>query len=301
MKRNVRLGIAIGLIVLTISVFVYYLTHHRSLITQLRHTPPSVVITLLLLYIFWFVALAGIMHASLRICKRSLGFKENFLLNAYSSLVNFFVPGQGGIAVRGYYLKKQRDLKVRNYIFTTLLYYMCYALTSTLLLLADNRPWWQTLFALIVVSAGSISILWLYRKRSRIIGDELNLSATNIAYLFIATLFQAGMQISIYMEELHRVDTHIALSQAITYTGAANFALFVALTPGAIGIRESFLIFSRRLHHISAANIVAANLIDRAVFIAFLGILFIVTLGFHTTYRSSLRAAEKEAIDAKVA
>jgi uncharacterized membrane protein YbhN (UPF0104 family) len=75
----------------------------------------------------------------------------------------------------------------------------------------------------------------------------------------------------------------------ITYTGAANFALFVALTPGAIGIREAFLLFTRHLHHISSANIVAANIIDRAIFIVVLGVLFGLTLGFHAKYKSLWR------------
>jgi hypothetical protein len=46
------------------------------------------------------------------------------------------------------------------------------------------------------------------------------------------------------------------------------------------------LLFSRQLHHISSANIVAANIIDRAIFIVVLLVLFVLTLGFHAKYKS---------------
>ncbi|HEY5152784.1 MAG TPA: hypothetical protein VII55_02310, partial [Candidatus Saccharimonadales bacterium] len=70
-------------------------------------------------------------------------------------------------------------------------------------------------------------------------------------------------------------------SQAIIYTGAANLALFVSLTPGAIGFRESFLVFSRHLHHISDNTIVAVNILDRSVYIVFLLILAVFIFGTH--------------------
>ena len=55
----------------------------------------------------------------------------------------------------------------------------------------------------------------------------------------------------------------------------------------AIGIREAFLVFSQNLHHLSNMVIVAANVIDRAIYLVFLGILFIVTVGLHA--KGSLR------------
>jgi uncharacterized membrane protein YbhN (UPF0104 family) len=71
----------------------------------------------------------------------------------------------------------------------------------------------------------------------------------------------------------------VSFGQTLSYAGAANFSLYAALTPGAIGIREAFLVFSQGIHHISSSVIVAANVIDRAVFLLFLGLLFVgVTL-----------------------
>jgi uncharacterized membrane protein YbhN (UPF0104 family) len=106
----------------------------------------------------------------------------------------------------------------------------------------------------------------------------MNLGARTIGYLIFATVLQSIIQLGIYAIELHSVNSHITAMQMITYTGAANLALFVSLTPGAIGIRESFLIFTRNLHHISSANIVIANVIDRSVYLVFLILLIVLSV-----------------------
>jgi uncharacterized membrane protein YbhN (UPF0104 family) len=88
------------------------------------------------------------------------------------------------------------------------------------------------------------------------------------------------MVVIIYYTELRSL-SHVSFGQALIYAGAADFALFVSLTPGAIGFRESFLLFSRDLHHIGSGTIAAASLIDRAIYIILLGILFVIALSFH--------------------
>ena len=288
MKKRVRLALGSLLVVLTALVFARYMSEHRSLLTVLRHVPLSTLMWLFLLYGMWLGALVVILWAILRICRRSVTPEENVLLNAYSTLINFFVPGQGGIAARGIYLKRRHKLAIRTYVEAMLLYYACYALLSTFLLLVTNRPIWQT--AVGMAAAGGISFLvvrW-YMKRSRVKTDGLNIHSKNLLYLGIATVLQAVIQVAIYAVELHSVNHAITVGQAVTYTGAANFALFVALTPGAIGIRESFLVFSQHLHHISTTDIVAASVIDRGVFMVFLGFLFLLTLGLHAKNRLSV-------------
>jgi uncharacterized membrane protein YbhN (UPF0104 family) len=300
-KPRSRRIIAVIIIVLTVIAFSYYISKHRSLITELEATPPLLIIAIMILYTAWFGSLAGIMLSSLRICKKKLPVKESFLLNAYSTLVNFFVPGQGGIAVRGVYLKKVRDLKFRNYILTTLIYYGIYAFVSILLLLVDSRPWWQTVLAAIIVGGASLGVIKLYQKNSKTDVAELDLTTGSLAQLLMWTVIQAVVQVTIYGVELHRVNKYIKLTQMVTYTGAANFSLFVSLTPGAIGIRESFLLLSRRLHHITESNIISASVIDRGVFIVFLGILFVITLSFHAKNRSLLQNSSKMEVSSRKA
>jgi uncharacterized membrane protein YbhN (UPF0104 family) len=114
-----------------------------------------------------------------------------------------------------------------------------------------------------------------------------------VGYLAAATLLQAGLVSLIYYFELRSVAPATHYSQAIIYTGAANLALFVSLTPGAIGFRESFLLFSQHLHHINSSSIVAASLIDRSVYILFLVILLIGVFGTHANRRVRLAGSNQ--------
>lgn len=287
MQKVYRAALRVGIVLITVGTFAYYLSHHPELLSRLARTPISVILDLVALYLVWFGAMVLTVHATLRICRRPLDPGENILLNAYSTLVNFFVPGQGGVAVRGLYMKKRHQLGFRHYILATLLYYMSYAIVSALMLLVSSRPWWQTCLGILGVIAGSVFVVYVYERRSGTNTAALDLSFSNLAFLFSATLAQAVAQVAVYGFELHTINPDIMLSQVVTYTGAANFSLFVALTPGAIGIRESFLLFSRQLHHVSTATIVAASVIDRSVFLILLGILFVLTMVFHA--RKSLK------------
>lgn len=281
MSRLLRNTLRLTVLLVTAGVFCSYLMRHPALFHLVLRTAPSLIALLLLLYLAWFGAMTLTLHATLRLCRRTLPPVENILLNAYSTLVNFFVPGQGGVAVRGLYLHRKHQLGMRHYVLATLLYYVSYAIVSALMLLATSRPWWQTLTGLVVVCGASAYVLRRYAERSQMRSTGLALNAANIAFLLFATVVQAVIQVTVYYAELHAVDARASLWQTVTYAGAANFSLFAALTPGAIGIRESFLFFSRPLHHVSTETIVAASMIDRAVFLILLGLLFLLTLAFH--------------------
>ena len=74
---------------------------------------------------------------------------------------------------------------------------------------------------------------------------------------------------------------------------AANFSLFVAITPGAIGIREAFLVFSESLHHIPHDIVISANILDRGIYVVFLGLLFLWLITTHTQVKIKQRLASK--------
>ena len=116
----------------------------------------------------------------------------------------------------------------------------------------------------------------------------------NHAYkLMLATLLQIVLITVIYVIELKSVDPGIHVSQAIVYSGAANFALFVSITPGAIGFREAFLVFSQNLHHVPASTILTANVIDRSAYVLLLGVLFVVAVSLHVQKRYAVSDSDK--------
>jgi hypothetical protein len=295
MKNRVRLGLSLGIVLLTVGAFAYYLARHSYLLRQLAHTSPYVIIGLLVMYVVILGVLVLVLQASLRMCRMAMPARENFMLNAYSLFANFFMIGQAGPGVRAVYLRKHYKLSMRKYLSATLLYYLCYAAVSGAFVVAGSAlPGW--LAAVIIVFCGGAGILAvrLYSRRAQANVAGLDIGLSSIGFLLFATLLQVVLQTIIYFVELHTVHAHADLKQTIAYTGVANLALFVGLTPGAIGIRESFLVFSERLHHISGSAIVAANIIDRSDYILFLGLVFVAVIGFHAQNRFSLKANKPE-------
>jgi len=279
MKKQLRITIGALILVATIAVFANYIHGHPTIVSKLGSTNPLLIGVLILIYIVFSGALALVLHFSVRLFDVQIDAKESVLLNSYSSLVNFFGPGQSGPAFRGLYLKKRHGLGLKKYLFATLLYYGFYAVISACLLAVGSRPWWQTLILVTVTAGVSIGVIrWYTRKRLQ---KGTRLQASNIWLIGAATALQIAMQIVAFYLELRSINPHISISQVLTYTGAANFALFVSLTPGAIGIREAFLVFTGQLHHITNSTIVAANVIDRGAYLLLLGILFLVVIGMH--------------------
>jgi uncharacterized membrane protein YbhN (UPF0104 family) len=297
MKRSLKLALVCVILTGTITAFVLYAKGHPEVVHKIRDITPGMIALLMLCFTLWFASLVFILHVTLRMFDKTLSRQENILLNAYSSLVNFFGPAQSGPAFRGLYLKKRHGLKFKHYIFGTLLYYALYAILSAFLLFVGSRPWWQTAILVIAAGISSIAVLKWYTRRSKL-SDQPGINLRNLSWLLVGTAVQMVAQVGMFYIEVHSVDPGASFAQILTYTGASNFALFASITPGAIGIREAFLVFSQNLHHISNTAIVAANIIDRAAYLIFLGVLFVLVLALHAKEKlhvSSVRQQDKAA------
>ncbi len=231
---------------------------------------------MVLLYLASIAALTLATLATLRLCGLVALPGESFLLTAYSAVINFFGPLQSGPAFRAVYLKKKYNINLRKYATATLVYLVLWGFYSLCMLLSGLLGWW--LLVVIAAAGGAATIVCrLPVVRQRL--AELNTRAW--LYLALATALQVASISLIYFSELRNVAPGTHFSQAVVYTGAANLALYVSLTPGAIGFRESFLVFSQHLHHINNTTIVAANVLDRAVYIILLVLLAICIFSTH--------------------
>ena len=254
----------------TLVAFAYYWQAHPGIWQQMRRVGWAVVLLIMALYIGMMAVLALMYDATLRLIGTKLAYKENLLVTMYSSIVNFFGPLQSGPGFRLLYLKRRHGVSAKAYAAASLLYYGLFALMSGVALLAGGSAW-QLLLGLAAVGIVVVLVavrIPLGRRTVRL------LRPVPLLALAVATGLQVLLTCVIYFVELWAIGTHVSFAQAISYAGAANFALFVSLTPGALGFRESFLFFSQGLHHIDANSIVVANVLDRGVYVMFLALLF---------------------------
>jgi uncharacterized membrane protein YbhN (UPF0104 family) len=288
MKRSIWRPIAaVTVMTATIAAFIVYFAGHPEVRQQLSQTSPRALALLLALYLTGVVALAFVTIATVRLYKLRLQTSESLLLTMYTAIVNFFGPLQSGPAFRGVYLKKKHNFSLKHYAVATLVYYCFYGGFSVLLLLSTTLKWWLLpialagLFALFIASRS----IWLKPKI-----EGINLNGWYL--LALATLAQIVIVTLIYYTELRTVAPGTSFAQAMVYTGAANLALFVSITPGAIGFRESFLLFSQNLHHISDSTIVAANILDRAMYLVLLLILAVIIFGTHASRQFKVKSTD---------
>ncbi len=285
-KKQIKTVLSIAVILITIVVFVMYFRSHPHTFSALKNVPVHTLILLFILYLAFIGTLAGIQQATLRLCGISLSTRESALVMMYSSIINFFGPLQSGPAFRAAYLKSRHNVNLKKYALATLLYYGLYAAISGLLILSFIIGWWIILGAIIGLLATPLA-LRIPRFR--------DLDLTGLRQLAIATLAQAAVQSLIYFVELHSILQHVTYIKALVYTGVANFALFVSVTPGAIGFRESFLVFSQKLHTIGNDTIAAASVIDRGVYIVMLLVMAALIFGLHANKLLKVKSAKQTA------
>jgi uncharacterized membrane protein YbhN (UPF0104 family) len=291
LKRKKVKNLLIVLILLaTLAAFVAFFAQHPQYWQDLKSISPWWIVAVILLNIPMIGLLVFIYDACLELCGHHIAWKENFLLTSYSSIINFFGPLQSGPGVRAAYLKTRHKVRLRDYGLATLIYYGMFAFFSALFLLVGSRPWWQTLLALAVVAAISWRVFGFFARRdSKPADSRFHLRSSTLLKLAILTFLQVLLTAITYWVELRAVNPHIGWGQSMSYAGAANFALFVSLTPDAIGFREAFLVLSQGLNHVSTANIFSANVIDRTSYVLFLLLLFLVVLATHTKDRLHIR------------
>ncbi|MDB5175955.1 MAG: hypothetical protein JWM81_813 [Candidatus Saccharibacteria bacterium] len=286
-SRAIRQFGAIAILVASVGVSLYFFKTHPAIWQELKKTPLSTLATVLGLYLVFIATLGFVFKATIMMCRTTIGNGEMLLLTAYSSIINFFGPLQSGPAFRALYLKKKHDINLKHFALASLLNYALYAIFSGLFLISGFIGWWALPLGALALGALYYLPKLPFKQAQRF--QALDLTA--ISYMSLAVLAQVTVMAVIFYVELHSIDPTVGVGQAIIYTGAANFALFVSITPGAIGFRESFVFLAHRLHGIDNATVVASSLIDRGVYVAML--LGLIVIIFFSRSGKSLRSLRK--------
>lgn len=271
--KRYKKTIAILIMIAFFAFFGLYIYQHPKILDNVIGIGLNNTALIFILYGGVVLTNVSIIYATIRLCRKKLSLRNSVFLTMYSNVINFFGPLQSGPAVRAVYLKKKIGLLIRDYMYVMLFYYFSFAAMNVSLLFITKMPWLSVI--------GIVTAVMLILIGTSKLGFES--LKKYVFYIFISTIIQIVFMIFIYSIELNAINpaAHYSLIQTISYTASANLALFVSLTPGAIGIREAFLILSQSLHNIPLNSIVAAGIVDRAIYIVFLISLFILSSGMH--------------------
>lgn len=271
-KINKFRSLASALIILLLVLLMcLYWKNNPGVFESLKNVSLFSIILLFICYSFFLATnwlLTGISVNSLGIKIENL---ELTLLTIYSTLVNFFGPLQSGPGYRAIYLKSKYKMKIKDFTILSIYYYACFGFIS-LCMLFNSKPW-------ILVTLVGVSIIG---KIFIDINTKIfSIKTEVLVKIFSISLLQISLVSIIYFFELLIVGSKPLISSILTYTGSANLALFVGITPGAIGIRESFIVLSQNLHGIQNNQILAVSVLDRSIYFLFLGVLFVFSNVLH--------------------
>lgn len=254
--------LSVLVILVTVFIFVNFLNNNPETISSLRSVSILTFVLIFFLYFIFLLSNFFITKITIEICKKKYPLRQTFLLTIYSTLVNFFGPLQSGPGFRAIYLKSKVGIKIKDYTVVTLIYYVFFGLISLAMISISAWP----LPTLIICLVLFLMAYYFFLRKA-------NQSLKNYLLIFLVTAIQILIVTAIYYTALKTV-TSPSFAQTLSYTGAANLALFVSITPAAIGIRESFLYFTQSIHGIASEYIVAASLIDRSIYVIFLLVIF---------------------------
>jgi uncharacterized membrane protein YbhN (UPF0104 family) len=282
-NRRVRQVGAAVVIVATLVAFGIYISLHPAVLSSITSLSVATLLLLTTCYVVTILANAFVLWASLRLIKKPVGFFENISLTGYSSVVNFFGPLQSGPGFRAAYLKTKHGVGLKRFFYVTVVFYGFFALLNGLVIVFAllgtlGRTYVPLAVVGIVLMAAALFLAARGSSKLVRVFQTINVANVNVWYIGLGALVLSLATAAAYFVELTHVDASITFYQALIYGAAANLALFVSLTPGAIGFRESFLLLTQQLHGIAPNTVIAASIIDRAFYVVFLLTLFVVLL-----------------------
>lgn len=234
--------------------------------------------------------------------QKKIPFIDAARITAYSSLVNFFGFLQGGVGLRGIYLKRHYTMPFKRYIALTSIQYLLLFGVSGILLLVGIwlTMGFSTAFILVVggaLVAGLILFVLYQRKVTffiKFIDRIKNLStvfqAKPLLLITLLIVMQLCGSLLANGVELAAIGADITIGGLLTYTGISQFAIVIAITPGAIGIREALLLIVQNQMHLTTEDIVLAATIDRVVYFITLALMAPLALTAKKKLRKDIQA-----------
>lgn len=275
MKSNKKIfSLIITFFVLT--VFIIYFINNKNQFSVIADISLIQTLTILTGQIIIILANSLILVHIARLFKKKIPLIEAFQVTSYSAIINFFGFLQGGVGFRGYYLYKKFDISVKKYIAMTTLQYLFIFSISLLLILVGLAATGNIKFAitsllfiiicLFVFFMISHKVSFLKNLRERFVSTLTESSKSTFTMVFFLSMLQLFGSGLAYFAALNAVGAEVNFGSLLIYTGLSQFSILIAITPGAIGVREALLLIAQKQMNLSTQNIVLAATIDRIVY-----------------------------------
>lgn len=258
-------------------------------------------ILLLFISAFSLILLSSMFRIAIEVVAKKISYKHAFLYTAMNNFFNTVLPLKGGVLIRGIYLKKIHGVNLLDYFsvsITTQLFNLLF-LTMVAFLVFPRAflaifEWVnvETLYLLALGLVTCIFLVGIYKK--------LKVKLFQLSYILLSGLkqwFKSDRSLTRYFivmmifhlvsafrfwYSFELVNAELSFTFVIGLYCLITAGLFIAFTPGNIGVREVGIVLLSSLIGIHPEIALSAALIDR--FSGLLTSLFIG--GFATVYIS---------------
>lgn len=244
-----------------------------------------------------------------------LSFPEHFSISVLTSFGNVFLPMKGGAGFRAVYLKSKYDFDYSYFLSSLAGNYLVVFHVNSLAALAGMAifffrtgafsypvvcvflavaaaSFWAIFFP--PASIGWIPFRWPRERINQVLSgwNAIRRSGRTVRSLFALTLLNVFLCSAATWFEFAAFGARdasgnaVGFLQSVIFTMIGALSLFVSITPSALGIRESLLMFSSEFLGISPSQALAVALLDRSVNFFVLAVFF----GFASMYiRKAMR------------
>jgi|GEM_PF-1678998 uncharacterized protein (TIRG00374 family) len=290
--------------VLLVALFVWYFISHIEDFRILLNINIAYIVLLVGIYVTGIVVNSLFMKWSIALFGKKIGFKESIRVSMISTVGNFFAPSGSGLAFRAMYLKKYHGLAYSNYVSIMFCNYIFAFFVNALLglfalcIVRENYSQFflilMVFFVILLISsmmAFSVRIkerrvVYKYKIVQSIFeilvqitkGWGLILANKKVMTgLFMLTITNATLIILGSYLIMNSLNIHLSFAGLILFSVIGALSVFINITPGNLGVRESVYIIFSTVVGLTTSQILAAAVLDRAI-------LFVVILALWAIY-----------------
>jgi uncharacterized membrane protein YbhN (UPF0104 family) len=280
-RRLVAFVIGAGLI----GGAVAWALQQHQLLEAVRRLSPLMLAALLALSATALVAQALRFRVAARVFGAPIGIRESLELTLVNGMAQLWAPARTGLLVRAAYLRATHGISLARYgaltITAELVLFFVAALLGAGCALAGrpSHPVIGALFCLAVFAVGGVYVacdrLAIAGRNLPRLGERLNDFRTGLVvwrrHLREARRLAAWSTLVVTLHGLRLAASFTAIGTAVSLTdvmiiqAAVALSIFIAVTPGGLGMKEGVVVGVAAALGIDVGVAVVASLIDRAV------------------------------------
>jgi uncharacterized membrane protein YbhN (UPF0104 family) len=280
-RRLVAFVIGVGLVV---SGVVWALQQHQ-LLEALRRVSPAMIAALFALSAMALMAQALRFRVAARAFGASLGIQESLELTLVNGMAQLWAPARTGLLVRAAYLRASYGISLARYgaltITSELVLFVVAALLGAGCALAGSpsNPVIGGLFCLAVLAVAGVYVacdrLAVAGRNLPRVGERLDDFRTGLGvwrrHPVEARRLAAWSTLVVALHGLRLAASFAAVGAAASLTdvmiiqAAVALSIFIAVTPGGLGMKEGVVVGVAAALGIDVGVAVLASLVDRAV------------------------------------